>query len=612
MEWDVTMSASPAAPELAGIPNPFRSGIVRDAWDPDWVDVPEIHADAFREIRNALEDVSRGRSIGVIVHGEPGSGKTHLLNRLRRWCQQNGAIFSGLRLQCPPEMLWRHLRREFVEDLLQLLPDGSRPLDRLAAVDSDHIHSRCGLALATVLTHWRQGRFLRESRAWLRGDALPERLLEEMGLWAAPELDAEAEQEAWVVLMELIALAAPAPVVLALDQVEALQANAQDDRGLRRLGAAVSALHDETRNVLIVSCMQTSFLPVLRAALLGADLDRMGERILELAPLDPSKARLLLQARLDAEPALRHHPVRQSQPLWPFDEEDLARSLIPEAAGQVTPRRLIYAARDLFEQRRSGAPPRPRPEPEPFLAAELERRTARAMERGRWEGDDFLLDALRRLMPLLGWRSLEPRPPGVDLELEKEGRRLLLVVFNRPALTGVPQRLKKLAQLDRLDQLRLIRAQDLPLSRTAVKTAQLLEQLERDGARLVRASNEVLATLEACRTLLADAAAGDLHADGETLGREFVENWLRDRLPDEVREWLAGLESAGQAKEDGAEAMVDALIECVRQHKVISVEEAAQRLGCTAGEVARYADQAQDAVAAVGQPPEVLFERCGG
>lgn len=603
------MSASPLSIELRGIPNPFRSGITRDAWDPDWVDVPQIHDKVSREICEEVERIRlQGGSLGVIVFGEPGSGKTHLLNRIRRWCLEHGALFSGFRLQCAPQTLWRHLRREFAGDLLHPLPDGSRQLDRLLAAGGPE-PGRCGqYSLATVLDHWREGRFVRECEAWLRGDPLPDPVLETMGIAPGGDEEEEAEDEARRVLKELIALASPAPVVLALDQVEAMQSDSQDPRGLRALGSAVAALRDESRNLVVVTCMQTSFLEVLGAALHRADLDRMGEKQLELYPLDFKDARLLLMARLDAEPALRNHRHRQTQPLWPFTDYALKQLLVP--GGQVTARKLIYAARDLFEQLRDGREARPEREAGRFLAEELRRRIDLARQRSRWEGDDFLLDAIRRAMPLLGWRSVEPRPPGVDLALEKEGRRLLLTMFNRAGMKGAPQRLKKLAQLDRRDQVRLIRARDLPVSRTAVKTAQLLEQLERDGARLVRASNEVLATLEACRTLLADAAAGDLHADGETLGREFVENWLRDCLPAEARDWLAGLESAASGGSEAA--MVDALIECVRQEKVISVEGAAQRLGCTAEEVARYADQAQDAVAAVGQPPEVLFERCGG
>ncbi len=603
------MSASPLSVELRGIPNPFRSGITRDAWDPDWVDVPQIHAGVSTAICEEVEAIRReGGSRGVIVYGEPGSGKTHLLNRIRRWCLQQGALFSGFRLQCAPQTLWRHLRREFAGDLLHPLPDGARQLDRLLAAGG--LEGRgCGLySLATVLCHWREGRFQRECEAWLRGDPLPDSLLEAMGIAAAGDQEEEAEDEARRVLKELLALASPVPVVLALDQVEAMQSDSQDPRGLRALGSAVAALRDESRNLVVVTCMQTSFIPVVEAVLHKADLDRMGERRLELLQLELPDARLLLIARLDAEPALRERRQRQPDPLWPFADYAVRQLLVP--GGRVTARKLIYAARDLFEQLRHDGQAWPKRDAGRFLEAELRQRIDQVLQRSRWDGNEFLLDAMRRLMPQMGWRSLQA-PPGVDLALEKEGRRLLLTMFNQEVMRGTPQRLRKLARLEGLEQLRLIRARELPISRTAVKTAQLLEQLERAGARLVRAPKEVLAALEACRTLLADAAAGDLHAEGETLGREFVESWLRGHLPEEAQQWLAGLESAGQAGA-GQSAMVDALIECVRQEKVIAVEEAARRLGCTAQEVARYADQAQDAVAAVGRPPQVFYERCGG
>lgn len=604
------MSVSPLAIELRGIPNPFRSGITRDAWDPDWVDVAEIHAGVSRTICAEVEAIrQRGGSRGVMIFGEPGSGKTHLLNRIRRWCLDRGALFSGFRLQCAPQTLWRHLRREFAEDLLHPLPDGSRQLERLLAAAGSLDGGRCGFALSTVLRHWSEGRFVRECEAWLRGDRLPGSLLEAIGLAEGAELEEEAEDEARRVLKELIGLASPVPVVLALDQVEAMQSDSQDPRGLRALGSAVAALRDESTNLLAVTCVQTSFLPVLGSVLHQADLDRMAEIRLELYPLDLTAARLLLIARLDAEPALRGHRFRQSQPLWPFTEYALKELLVP--GGQVTPRRLIYRARDLFEQLRDGREARPDRDTRRFLAAELQARMARAMERARWEGNEFLLDGVRRVMTLTGWRSLEPRPAGVDLLLEKEGRRLMLVMFNQPAMYGAARRLERLGSVDDPGRIRLLRSSGMPVGRRAVKTGERLERLERAGARLTPVPREAMAALEACRTLLADAAAGDLHMDGETLGREFVEDWLRSHLPPVLEEWLAGLDSADRAGA-GGDALLDALLECIRQEKVISVEEAAQRLGCTAGEVRGCAHQAQDVVAAVGQPPEVLYERRGG
>ena len=117
--------------ELSGILNPFRDTIVSDPWRPSATDVPEIHADVFQTCCLALEEVrSKGSSSSVLIHGEPGSGKTHLLARLRLHCKgveacavdpiQPETVFVAVRLQTGPQRLWRHLRRSFVELLARL------------------------------------------------------------------------------------------------------------------------------------------------------------------------------------------------------------------------------------------------------------------------------------------------------------------------------------------------------------------------------------------------------------------------------------------------------------------------------------------------------------
>lgn len=606
------MSASALARELEGVPNPFRSGITRDAWDRDWVDVEQIHASASALVcREVAAAGGGGGGCGILLFGEPGSGKTHLLNRLRRWCLREGALFSGFRLQCGPQTIWRHLRREFADDLLQPLPGGGTQLESILAGAEERVRSVCSYSLARVLLRWREAQHLHECEAWLRGDRLPEGAMRALGIVEeAFDEEEPAEDEARRILKELIALASPAPVLMALDQVEALQSDSQDPRGLAALGAAAAALRDETPNLVLVTCVQTSFLPVITDHVRRADLDRMGERRIELLPLDEMQAHALLAARLDAEPRLKDHAARQRERIWPFTDYAVRHLLMRGPA--VTPRRLIIAARDLFEQLRSGEPPAKERDARRFLESELRRRMEEARGGAQRQGNEFLLDGLRRLMPLAGWRIVEPRPAGIDLLLEKDGRPLALAVLNQVPLYGAARRLRKLASAADARRVRLVRAAALPISRTAHKTREELERLEASGARMVRVPAEAMAVLEACRTLLADAAAGDLHSDGEMMPREFVEQWLRSGLPEE----LAGLVGELDPDEKGEEArprsaQVDALVELVREMKVVAVEEAAARLGIDAEEARVCADQAADIVASVGSPAQVFYERRG-
>jgi hypothetical protein len=608
------MSASAPVLELEGILNPFRSGITRNAWDGDWVDVAEIHAGASARISQEVAAAERGGGCGILLFGEPGSGKTHLLNRLRQWCVEHSALFSGFRLQCGPQTIWRHLRREFAGDLLHRLPDGATQLERLLAAGPDLAEAVCSFSLARVLQHWREARHMRECEAWLRGDRLPERALNLLGISDEGADDEEsAEDEARRILKELIALAAPSPVLLALDQVEAMQSDSQDPRGLAALGSAAAALRDETPNLVLVTCVQTSFLGTLENSVHRADLDRMGEVRIELLPLNHAEADALLAARLDAEPRLRHHPARRGDRLWPFTEYAVRHLLM--RGPTITPRRLISAARDLFEQLKTGRPAEKEQDLTRFLRGELRRRMEEARASAASPGNEFILDGLRRLMPLAGWRLIEPGPPGVSLLAEKDGRTLALAVFNQEQMYGAARRLRKLASLPDVRCVRVVRAAALPIGRKAQKTREELERLEAAGARMVRLSTETLAALEACRTLLADAAAGDLHSDGETLPREFVEQWLRSNLSGELNLLVRDLdrEAEGSAAQVGQApaGVVEALIELIRERKIVAVEEAAAELGIEAVEARRCADQAADIVASVGRPAQVLFERRG-
>ncbi len=65
--------------------NPFRNRIVTDPWHRGGTDIYEINKGAFEQCREAFELVrSEKRGFSVLLHGVPGSGKTHLLARLRK------------------------------------------------------------------------------------------------------------------------------------------------------------------------------------------------------------------------------------------------------------------------------------------------------------------------------------------------------------------------------------------------------------------------------------------------------------------------------------------------------------------------------------------------
>src|SRR5262249_38687025 len=154
-------------------------------------------------------------------YGEAGSGKTHLLARLRahvaREAEADGpgglqeAIFVSVRLHTSARMIWRHLRDCLIGDLLRQSGAGGAQLDRLllsllskhGLINGDSHHwlaqkrqearrdnlpcreleelfdridseGRLSYNLRAVLGHLLLGRHRGLAGAWLRGESLPE------------------------------------------------------------------------------------------------------------------------------------------------------------------------------------------------------------------------------------------------------------------------------------------------------------------------------------------------------------------------------------------------------------------------------------------------------
>ncbi|MFN9741653.1 MAG: ATP-binding protein [Acidobacteriota bacterium] len=579
---------------ITTIPNPFRSAIVADPWhwgQWDMVDVPEIHQEAFDLCRRALEQTRHShRSTSILLHGDAGSGKTHLLARLQAWLAGElkiygaapPAIFISVRMQTSPQMIWRHLQSRFGEDLLRSTANGRTQLERIllprlaefspaigepwlwleriqrearttpqAAEEAeqviDALDQSVGLNdrdLTIVLTHLILGRHRRDVRAWLRGESLPEAALAQLGLRIDPEGD--PEERARTLVLSLCRLTGPAmPIVFCFDQVEALQSHPHDLAGLHRFGQMLGFLHDETENTLLISCILSIFIDSLNKAIISSDYDRMRSfGHLPLMALTPPEAKRLVEARLNSTPGLQSWRAAHPERFWPLSEETIDAALRRNIN---TPRALLSYCADQFELNWRPELHLQRPSNHDFLTQEMEERLERAAATVSPEQTGLIL---AHGLPLL-LRIVDPRwergatapLKGVDLVIESELGRVVLSLCNQNNMTTLASHLRRLRDqmVDRVledggrDRHLLIRDVRMPISSHARKTREYREELLTLGFHWIGVTAEMITALDGARCLLSEAKAGDLANGVESISEQEVQQWLLANLTTRLR-----------------------------------------------------------------------------
>ncbi len=591
--------------------NPFRTTVVTDPWQHLPGDVREIHAAAFEACRRALVHVqAAGRSTSLLVFGEAGSGKTHLLARLRGYLFENAtsppcpprrgaegglerevhaeheAVFVAVRLQTAARMIWRYVRGRLVDDFLRPRRDGLTQLEwlllrRLAEfrpaegdihawwewlkaaypapgdlqreLDGpfDELSAAARLRRDTciVLGHLLAGRARRDAKAWLRGESLPEEVLSGLQLAAESGTGEEDNEEhlARETILELCRLAGSrSTIVLCFDQIEALQTHPQDEAGVFAFGQMVSALHAETTNVLLVCCVQSTFIPQLTHMVREADLHRIREGgPIALQPLLWGDSRRLIEARLQGHLELARVRPPEAAPLWPLNESQLRSAMGPTGW---TARKLLSVCAEQYETARTGMVPRPEPVPdflERIWRERFEQSVAQSLASASAEQTDAIV---RHGLPLL--LNLIEDPPAqtrdlalrdVDFVLQTDSGRVGVSLCNHLNMTSLAGRLRRLLeQLDRrkLVKLVLLRDSRLTISAGARKAREYLDDLTGREARLLQPTPEALAALDALRSLLSEARSGDLAHGSETVAPATLEDWLARHLPPSLQELI--------------------------------------------------------------------------
>ncbi len=652
--------------------NPFAHSIVTDAWQPAQSDVPAIHAGVFELCGTVLEQVRQsGGSRSLLLHGLPGSGKTHLLARFRTSLTgtppESGpsamlpvpptVLFIAVRLRAGARMLCRHLRRTLATDLFRTTRLGMSQIEQLllyrlslylkdrkkaqrvwqvlrqppkarwywpfgppeelarAAREVEGFIERLdeqaslGRNLATALGHLALGWHRRDVRDWLHDGALPDAAIRDLGLYP-PADEEDPEEQALDLVCAFSRLAdSSVPLVLCFDQLEALQAAPEDREGLYAFGKMVSTLRDKTRNTLLISCVQTAFLEELDHIIRGADMDRLAEKEGLLKPLSQEEAERLVVARVDASPVLADmRRSQQANRVWPLKPSRLAEFL--QATSTCTPRQLLSFCDDEFEKWYRGQA-RPVANLEEFLAVQYQLELDEAREHSKAvESDGVLAHGLPLLMQVLGRgrQIMDPDLKCVDMIFETPAGRRHVGFCNQ---VGNPFT-GKLAKL-----------------REAVEHGQVSHLvLVRDGrlpiSRYAKKAQEHLDALAQRDVPLLRPAARDLAA------LDAFSSLLSDAKAGdlakhgevvaaaEVERWFAThlpdvLHDLVRAlfptrRTASRDGLYDDLLEFIQTHRVVPLSEAAEQLARSEAEIQACVSRYSDRFCLLQGPPPVIFE----
>jgi hypothetical protein len=641
---------------VRGAPNPFLLNRIDSAWEGTFTDVPSINTAAFRKCQETIETVRQtGQSRGLLLTGVPGSGKSHLLRRLRQAVTDGGGrdCFAYIPPVATKGRLYGELLRRVVGDMVRGQGEGSasqletifirellgpQARARLTPVQlwndlrsrtsgGPALFERLGTGInqltqslqlhpdvMRVLQFYLAEHHRTEAYRWLMGYSVPEDINLLLGVARSLE-DEEQAREALFTLSKLSGR--NSVLVLAFDQLEGMQLHSGDLEGVLTFGNTVADILNNCRNIAAISCVQSYFRDDLEKVLPPAHKARIAQDLGRIELLDRSGAESLVLSRLEGEPAISEARTALGEHgLWPIDARQFHAAMPSQAGDYVSARSVLDQARGLFEQWRNGdnAPVSPPPDDSLELLGEIyvaRQRLAASEAPDEGTYADGLLKLLNLRRPGSVRRSMVP---GFDIELNSQDVRTAVSVCHAMNMTSLAARLRQVtAALDQGSVRRAIVVRDarLAVSRTAIRTKERLDHLKDRGDMFIRPPAAAYAAIAAARALLAEAAAGDLTGAGQMISADEVRQWLMAERPSDAFDLLEEIDGPTIPYAVENSAGLESICEALNGPCLLTLEELAHRLGQPEAEVAAQI-QGQRMLGIINGSPSLVYLRPDG
>jgi len=390
--------------------NPFTRQQVGQELAPPPGSVPDLYAPVLDQCRTLAREVRKsGAGTSLIVRGEAGSGKSHLITQLRAETASDPGAFV---IRVPMDrayvgQVWRYVRAHVATEFLrkkwhpqqqdltglrrvvqntfpEWSPDkahggllgmftGTTPAQALQKLLVDFAEeTEVAYELRQVLPKvWEKDAAVAGLAGdWLRGKTLADDDLKKLGLPVAHPSEFEQEHTARDVVTSLCRLAgAGTTLVICFDEVEALLSGADDAATLRAFTTLVTYLVSEPGPRLVVTFIRPGTELTLRQHVEHSNLQKMGQVTAAVPPLAWEQVVRLVLARLHADPGCRTERAKHAaDQFWPFAEGFL-RDLYARHRLALTPRHVLIACRIEFDRlRKGGGRDEPTPPPPPPVA----------------------------------------------------------------------------------------------------------------------------------------------------------------------------------------------------------------------------------------------------
>jgi len=592
--------------------NPFLISKLEETFQIPPGDVPELHAGTLAACEQVVRQIKgatpqHDTSFGLLVVGEAGSGKSHLLAQLRRRLQgSEDVVLVAIAMRGAfAGRLWRHLRENLVTELLRDFSSGQTTTNGLARLlrnrfpqlasstpQSNPSKGVIALLFSDPQSPQKLSTYLQKlaanedldnglirvlpaldrpelrmlARDWLLGRQLTDEEQQRLNLPVSHPSEIEQEVQSRNLVRSLLRLAGrETRLVLCFDEVEAIQAGSYDDTVLRQFTTLVTDVLALPGPRAVITCVRTHLQLQMQKVIEKSNLQKLAQRQSNIPTLTWEQSVQIVLARLQADPQIAELRQRQAT-YWPFGEEYLRRIWEKFRHG-LTPRHLINLCAEEFNRLQAQPGEDGRKSRDSVFARIWERNRHRFLERPASLQFDAMLGLVIPWLVNVHQLPLQRRSGHSDLLGDinllfafRERRVLPLgISFCNQEPSYFWRRLDRLikqweSQRGRLlGKLLLLRANHMRITPGAL---QRLERLQELGAEVLFLETQQLAELAAFQTMMTAALEGDLTHEGSPVDSHDYDTWVRSNTSDAVKEFLDALFPELHPAEQTAEPML--------------------------------------------------------